>query len=1047
MEQEAKQRAFLKILEELNPNQARAVTTIEGPVLVLAGPGTGKTHILAARIGKILMETDTLPHNILCLTFTEAGVLAMRRRLVNFIGPDAHKINIHTFHSFCNRVIRENLEIFGRQNLEPVSDLEQMEILQELLQEQLPDHPLRLGRGSDNSYYINHLKTLFSLMKAEDWSPAFVVEKARAYLDDLPNREEFMYKRNYKQYKKGELKEALYIKEEKKMKELMAGAELFPRFNALMDKYQRYDYNDMILWTLDAFKKNEWLLRTYQEQFLYILVDEFQDTNGAQNEVLQNLISYWDYPNLFIVGDDDQSIYEFQGARLQNLTDYNYQFEGAVDLIVLKNNYRSTQPILDASKNLIAYNDLRIVNKLQDLDIEKTLLASNENLKGKAKLPIVREYAFEFHELVDIAFELKALHEAGENLEEIAVLYAKHCQSNDLIKLLENFGVPYHVKKKSNILELVPVHQVREILAFLREEMRQSYSGEHRLFKILHYDCWGIKPNDIARLAYYLAKMEKEERPFWRDILVDEAFLKEKAGVGTPEALMNAGEKLALLVGMVENVSLPHLLEAVYTQTGMLQAAISSNEKLWKIQVLYSFMDFVKDECFRNPDTDLPKLLDTLASMDRHRLTIDLEKDILTEKGVQLMTAHGSKGLEFKRVYLLQCTADYWEPGKSGNNYKFSIPDTLSFSGEEDAMEARRRLFFVAMTRARQELIMGFSLHKSETKEQRRARFLDELEATAVVAKETPEIAQEKITMAKAALMQENLKDPKSNYTKEELDALLEGFVLSISSFSTYIDCPKTFFYEQVLNIPSLYSEAASYGSAMHRTMQFIFESMLRDKEKRFPTIKAVLDAFEREMVRWKGYFSKQSYALRLTSGKHHLEQIYEQWMPHWDKKVKLEYRTSPLQINDVPVTGIIDKIAWDTKNTALLVDYKTSRPKPDHLRAPTNKYPYGGKYWRQLLFYQLLAEADPRIEAYNYIGQISYLEPATDGVYPQETLSFSTDYKVEMRAWIKEIYQRIMRHEFDEGCGEDYCVWCNFEKHQNMPLSVANQAIEELDD
>ncbi|MCB0661805.1 MAG: ATP-dependent helicase [Saprospiraceae bacterium] len=1047
MDQEAKQQEFLSILKGLNENQARAVNTIEGPVLVLAGPGTGKTHILAARIGKILLETDALPHNILCMTFTEAGVLAMRRRLVDFIGPDAHKINIHTFHSFCNRVIRENLEIFGRQNLEPVSELEQMEILQELLNALPPDHPLRLGRGADGNYYINHLKALFSQMKSEDWTPSLIESRATQYLADLPNREEFIYKRNTKEFKKGDLKQAAFEKEEKRMKELVAGANLFPRFNALMEKYQRYDYNDMILWTLEAFKKNEWLLRNYQEQFLYILVDEFQDTNGAQNEVLQLLISYWEDPNLFIVGDDDQSIYEFQGARLKNLTDYYHQFKGSVDLIVLKNNYRSTQGILDASKNLIGFNDLRIINTLQDISIEKSLLASNKQLQAISTKPVLREYDYEFHELVHIVQELKALQTTGENLEEIAILYAKHRQADDLIKLLESFEIPYQVRKKTNILNLVTIHQLIEILNYLREELRLPYSGEHRLFKILHFECWGNSSNDLARITYHLARIEKEDRPFWRNILIDGNYLKEDIGLNEIQSLTNAGAVMNRLVGLVENTSLPHLVEAIFTQTGLLQTALESPDKLWRIQVLYSFMDFVKEECFRDPDTTLAGLLETLQSMDRHGISIDLEKDILAEKGVQLMTAHGSKGLEFKRVYLLHCTADYWEPGKSGNNYKFSIPDTLSFSGEEDAMEARRRLFFVAMTRAKEDLIMGYSLKKNETKEQRRARFLDELDATSDLQKENPVIPQAEITLAKAYLLQQNQQSPKENYSPEELDKLLEGFVLSITSFNKYIECPKSFFYEDVLLVPSLYSEAASYGSAMHRTLQFVFEYMLRNEEKQFPPLKSVIESFENELHRYKGYFSAERFELRLQSGKHHLEKIYEQWMPSWHKKVKLEYRTSPLEIQDVPVTGIIDKIEWDQNNLALLVDYKTSKPKPEHLSEPKGSQPYGGKYWRQLLFYQLLAEEDPRIQANAYMGQIAYLEPDTSGDYNQASVVFTSEWKAQMRIWIKEIYQKIMSHEFDEGCEKEYCVWCNFEKEKSFPDSLSNTAIEELDD
>ena len=151
--------AFEKIIAGLNPSQREAVETIEGPVLVIAGPGTGKTHILAARIGKILLETDAQPHNILCLTFTEAGVRSMRQRLIDFIGPEAHRVHVHTFHSFCNKIIRENLEVFGRKELEPISELERIELLQKLIDELPLDHRLRRGRGSDIYFYICLLYT------------------------------------------------------------------------------------------------------------------------------------------------------------------------------------------------------------------------------------------------------------------------------------------------------------------------------------------------------------------------------------------------------------------------------------------------------------------------------------------------------------------------------------------------------------------------------------------------------------------------------------------------------------------------------------------------------------------------------------------------------------------------------------------------------------------------------------------------------------------------------------------------------------------------
>ena len=142
---------FQRELERLNPAQRRAVEQTEGPVLVIAGPGTGKTHILGARIGRILLETDASAGNILCLTFTDAGVRAMRDRLLHFIGPEAHRVPIYTFHSFCNSIIQDNMELFGRQDLEPISDLERVELIRELIDDLPPDHPLR--RNSSDRYF------------------------------------------------------------------------------------------------------------------------------------------------------------------------------------------------------------------------------------------------------------------------------------------------------------------------------------------------------------------------------------------------------------------------------------------------------------------------------------------------------------------------------------------------------------------------------------------------------------------------------------------------------------------------------------------------------------------------------------------------------------------------------------------------------------------------------------------------------------------------------------------------------------------------------
>lgn len=192
---------FLEEYQKLNQQQRRAVDTIEGPVMVIAGPGTGKTQILAARIGKILLDTDASPENLLCLTYTDAGAIAMRRRLNSLIGSDAYKVNIYTFHAFCNDVIQENLSMFEKTEMDPISELEKIQFLKALIDSFPKDHPLKRYRG-DVYFEIGNLATLFSTMKREGWSPSFIHDKIDTYLADLPNREQFVAKRASKEFKK-----------------------------------------------------------------------------------------------------------------------------------------------------------------------------------------------------------------------------------------------------------------------------------------------------------------------------------------------------------------------------------------------------------------------------------------------------------------------------------------------------------------------------------------------------------------------------------------------------------------------------------------------------------------------------------------------------------------------------------------------------------------------------------------------------------------------------------------------------------------------------
>src|SRR6478735_7341202 len=223
---------FYEEYNKLNEQQRKAVDTIEGPVMVIAGPGTGKTQILASRIGKILLETDTLPDNILCLTYTDAGVVAMRKRLLQFIGPAAYKVNIYTFHAFCNEVIQDNLSLFEKTSMDAISELEKIELFKKLIDSFPKNHLLKRYRG-DVYFEINNLQSLFSTMKREGWTPAFINSKIDEYVKSLLTRDEFIYRRAYKQFKAGDLKQDKIDEEKERMRKLFAAVNEFDKFQQL----------------------------------------------------------------------------------------------------------------------------------------------------------------------------------------------------------------------------------------------------------------------------------------------------------------------------------------------------------------------------------------------------------------------------------------------------------------------------------------------------------------------------------------------------------------------------------------------------------------------------------------------------------------------------------------------------------------------------------------------------------------------------------------------------------------------------------------------
>jgi len=550
------ERKFAEEFEKLNEKQQLAVNNIEGPVMVIAGPGTGKTQILASRIGKILLDTDALPENILCLTYTDAGVVAMRKRLLQFIGPDAYKVNIYTFHAFCNDVIQDNLSLFEKTALDPISDLEKIQLFKALIDSFPKNHLLKRYRG-DVYFEVNNLQQLFSNMKREGWTPGFINQKIDEYVADLPNRDEFVYKRKYKEFNAGDLKKDKIEEEKERMEKLRAAVNEFDHFQQLMRKKNRYDFDDMINWVIKAFEENKNLLANYQEKFQYILVDEYQDTSGTQNRLVELLISYWDKPNVFVVGDDDQSIYRFQGANIENMLQFADSYQKDLLTVVLTNNYRSVQPILDISKSLIDRNEERLVKQIPGLS--KELLSSKESLKQLTHQPLILEYETQRLEMIGIVKKVQQLVAQGIQPGRIGIIYKENKYGEELSQYFKQLNIPVYSKRNLNILELPLAQKIVLLLKYLAAEHDTSYSGDEMLFELLHFDWFGVPPVEIAKLTIEVAdKKAAGNSTSIRQTLTEKANApaKDLFSNGLHEGLKRASSITEKLLADVSNVTL-----------------------------------------------------------------------------------------------------------------------------------------------------------------------------------------------------------------------------------------------------------------------------------------------------------------------------------------------------------------------------------------------------------------------------------------------------------------------------------------------------------
>ena len=1025
---------FQSVLDGLNPEQKDAVTQIDGPMLVIAGPGTGKTQILAARIGYILLNTDSFAENILCLTYTDAGTIAMRERLIEMIGPEAYKVNIFTYHGFCNMVIQENSHLFSKKELMPASELDQVRVIKQIIDRFDNEHPLKKFKASKYQD-VSNLRDHFSTMKNENWSALYLKQKADEYIANLPNRDEFVYKRKTGNFQKGDIKQNKINDQKEKMDKLVAASEELNAYMKLMEDEGKYDYDDMIYWVLNAFKSNQNLLLNYQERFHYFLVDEFQDSNGSQIDIL-NLLTDYELPNIFVVGDDDQSIYRFQGAKMENILNFRAKYTQDIKKVTLIRNYRSIPSILKYAGNVIDYNEERI-SKI-DHDIDKTLISENPKFKEDKALPKLYSYETTVHEDIGIVNHVKQLLDEGVEPKEIAIISRKHAQIDDLIKLFDHNKVRYNLKRKIDILQEPFIKGLIKVLEFVESDGKSDFL----LFEIMHLNHFNIATQDILRVARYF-KDKVPNKFTWRETIINsDQFLK--AGVTNIEPFKIVSEAVEHLIKQKYNLTIQLLFEQLLTKGKVLEYIMHHPRRTWMMQLVNSFFDFIKNESAKWPEMTLKDLLHLIDDMRENDLRLQATEIFQTNDGVNIITAHSSKLLEYDYFFLKGCTDRKWEKSR-GANFGYTFPDTVTKSNSGDSIEDERRVFFVAMTRARKELIISHATADQEGKGLEKSQFLVELEESNDAQSEL-QVLEEKLLMDSGfkLLMEVNL--PKVELLDKHLiERSVKNLKMSVTALNKYLECPLSFYFENIVRVPAARNAYMGFGSAMHYAVELYFKS-IKPNAKSFPGEKVLIDYFIKGMQRYKSHFTEKEFDSFKDAGLTYLPEYLKTRVGQWALNTRSEYNIST-EVDGIPITGKLDKIEF-FKDDINVVDYKTGKPKnaKKKLAGPSDKNPEGEGYWRQIVFYKLLLDNNKKNNWHMVSGEFDFFEPDEKGEYIKQKIVVSPQDMEVVKRQLREAYKGIQNHEFDQGCGKKDCTWCNFVKENYNTEELAYKEEEEQD-
>ncbi|TSC70913.1 MAG: Uncharacterized protein CEO12_38 [Parcubacteria group bacterium Gr01-1014_46] len=965
---------FQEKYKALNKAQKEAVDAIDGPVMVVAGPGTGKTTILTLRIANILKETDTPPSGILALTFTDAGAKVMRLKLREIIGSSADLVRIHTFHGFASSVIAEFPDHFPHLSRSTqITEIEAEAIVREILKDKKFS---KLRPFGDKDYYIGKILGAIRDCKKEAWTPDVVKSFAKEEIERVKTNEDSISTRGSS---KGELK-ADALKRIEKCERTILFSDVYSEYEIKKREERKMDFDDLLFELLLALQKDELLLRLLQEKFLYILVDEHQDTNDSQNLIVTLLANFFENPNVFVVGDEKQAIYRFQGASVENFLKFQNIWK-SMKVITLKSNYRSHQSILDATFSMIENN----YADGEHLGL-RTILKSESKTKQK---PI--EVVSAGNSQSADNYLVKKLKEIHKNAFEstVAVIVRKNREVEHILNICEAGGVPVSAERGTDVFS----HPVG-ILYFNLLEYLDDPTKVECLAETLAVGLWKVS---FTKGKDLISKLRSSNIEIEKEIPALNKLQQEITNSGVISFLILVGD----LSGFTE-----------LTTKNPLSAEV------WR-----SIIDLSRDIAERQKISD-PKVL--IKELLAYRKTAETKSIKIgggkLDANIHIMTAHGSKGLEYDLVFLPFATEESWMRHTFGSS--FVLPREKD---EKDEIRDARRLFYVAMTRAREHVEIVVPLEDNLGKIFTPLRFISEMDKNHVKYIDTPAVHE----LPKSFKLSDIESQRRSDMIEHTKRTIVEKG-LSVTALNHYMVCPRQFFYKSILKIPEAPSVSSEKGIAMHKALAYVWKEedrsvknisrVIEDTVKDYFHV-SLLPSFEKEIIVEELLESAPKVATALHG---YFQSEGKVFTEIWEERAfDTTFGKKQISFN---LHGQLDAVI-DLADKVGVFDYKTREAlSVNAIKGETKDS--DGNYFRQLVFYKILLGTNSKYKGKQIEPALIFVKPDSKGRCPTIVLPIEKEDEAKVMSEVEALVQSVWSEKFLEAdCEDKDCKYCKMFK------------------